>query len=94
MDPASHVEVLLADVLGQIFVSSDTGSFEGFGGDLLDLVGDDVHDEGEHVGVALLSSDVVDSDFGVRDTSVVPGLGIRLASAAPIASSWSSSHLW
>ena len=48
--------------------------------------------EGEHVNIAFLFSNIVDSDFGVRDTSVVAGFGVGLSSAAPVASSWSSTH--
>jgi hypothetical protein len=47
---------------------------------------------GELIDGGFLSTDIIDSDFGVWDTSVVSGLRIRLSSAAPVASGWSSTH--
>lgn len=52
-----------------------------------------MYDEGEGLDVGFLAADVVDSDFGVRDTSVVSGFGIRFAPADSVASGWSSAHL-
>jgi len=89
---ASHVEVILADVLGQVFVAGDAAGLEGLGGDLLDLVGDDVDDEGEVGRGGLLAADVVDADLGVGDTAVVAGFGVGLAAADAVATSWSSAH--
>ena len=50
-------------------------------------------DEGEGLDVGFFTADVVDSDFGVRDTSVVSGFGVWFAPADPVASCWSSAHL-
>jgi hypothetical protein len=41
---------------------------------------------------SFLSTNVIDSDLWIWDTSVVSGLRIRLSSAAPVASGWSSTH--
>ena len=49
--------------------------------------------EGEGLNVGFLAADIVDSDFGVGDTSVVSGFGVGLASADSVASGWSSAHL-
>ena len=93
MDTASHVEVILAHVLGQILVASDTTGLQCFGGDLLDLIGHDVHDEGEVGGGGFLAADVVDADLGIGDTTVVAGLGVGLTTTDAVATSWSSAHL-
>lgn len=71
VDSAAHVEVILADGLGEVLVGHDTGSFESLGGDLLAFLRNDVNDEGELVHRGLLSSDVVDADLGVGNTTVV-----------------------
>ena len=47
---------------------------------------------GELVDGGFLSTDVIDSDFRIWDTSVVSGLRIRFSSAASVASGWSSAH--
>jgi len=94
MDTASQVEVFLADLGSQILVASDTGSLKGFRGDLLDLVRNDVDDIGEIVSSGFLSTDIVDSDFGIWDTSVVTRLGIRLSPANAVASGWSTTHFY
>ena len=94
MDAAAQVEVVLSNVLCEVFVAGDTWGLQGLGGDLLHLVWDDVHDEGEGLDVGFLAADVVDSDFRVRDTAVVSGFGVGFASADSVAASWSSAHLW
>ncbi len=94
MHSAPEVEIILAHVLGEVLVAGDTGGLECFGGDLLDLVGDNVNDEGEGVSTGFLPTDIVDSDFGIRHTPVVSGFGVRLAPADSVATSWSSAHLW
>ena len=61
-----------------ILVGTDTGSFESLGGQLLVLVGDQVHAEREVVDIGLLTSQIVDTDLGVGNTTVEPGLRVRL----------------
>jgi hypothetical protein len=51
-----------------------------------------VDDEGEVHNWGFLSADVVDSDLGVRHTSVVPGFRVGFASANSVATSWSAAH--
>lgn len=92
MDTATKVEVVFAHVFGQIFVAGNTGGFQSFRRDLFDLIRDDVHDVGELTNVGLFVADVIDADLGVRHTSVVPRLRVRLASSYSVASGWSSAH--
>lgn len=76
VDPDTHVEGLLTGVLDNVLVGTDTGGFESFGGKLFVLVGNKVATEGEVVDRSLLSTEIVDPDLGVGDTTVVPRLGV------------------
>lgn len=49
-------------------------------------------DEGEISDWRFLPANVVDSDFGIGDSSVVTRLRIRLSPANSVASGWSSAH--
>jgi hypothetical protein len=86
------MEVVLADVLREVFVGGDAGGLKGFGGDLLALLGDDVDDEGEGVDGGALTADVVDADLGVRYAAVVAGFWVGFATAEAVASGWSAAH--
>ena len=61
-----------------ILVGANTGGFEGLGGQLLVLVGDEVNAEGEVIDVGLLTSQIEDTDLGVGNTTVEPGLRVGL----------------
>jgi hypothetical protein len=71
MDSASHMEIILSHVLGEVLVAGNTTGFQSLRGDLLDLVGDDMDDEGEVGSRGLLATDIVNTDLGVRHTTVV-----------------------
>lgn len=88
------MESILRDEFNHIFVSGNTGSFQGFRGDLFLFIRNDVNDVGEFFNVGFLSTGIVDSDSGIGDTSVVSGLGIRLTLGLSVASSRSSTHLY
>jgi hypothetical protein len=66
------MEVVFANVLCQVFVSGDTRSLERLGRDLLDFIRDDVNNEGKFINGGLFLTDVVNLDFRVGHTSVVP----------------------
>jgi hypothetical protein len=68
---ASKVEVVLSHVLSEILVASNTGSLERLGRNLFDLIRYNVDHKRKLTNGCFLSADIVDSDFGVRDTSVV-----------------------
>jgi len=65
-------------VLYQVSVGADTGGLESLGAQLLILVGDQVDAERKFIDVGALSAQVEDADLGVGDTTVEPGLRIRL----------------
>jgi len=77
----AEVERVLARVLDDVLVGADTGGLERLGRDLLVLVRDEVDAERELVDAGLLATEVEDADLGVRDTAVVPTLGVGLVLA-------------
>lgn len=64
--------------VGDSLVGADTGGLEGLRAELLILVGDEVHAEGEVVNLRTLAAEIEDPDLGVGDTTVEPGFGVRL----------------
>ena len=74
----TEMETLLSGELDEVLVGANTGGLEGLGTQLLILVGDEVDAEREVVNVGALAAKIEDSDLGVGDTTVEPGLGIRL----------------
>lgn len=65
-----------------ILVGTDTGGLKSLGGQLLVLVGDEVNAHGEVIDASLLATEVEDANLGVGDTTVEPGLGVRLRTKA------------
>jgi hypothetical protein len=59
----SHVESILATDLGKVLVGANTTGFKGFGGQLLILVGDQMHAERELVDTRLFTAQVKDTDL-------------------------------
>ena len=92
VDSDSQVEGVLSCEFNQIFVARNTACFKRFRADLFLLHGDSVHGEREHVNVGLLITDIINTDLGIRHTSVVAGLGERFAVPKSVASGWSSTH--
>jgi hypothetical protein len=77
-----------------VFVGSDTGSFKSFRGDLLLLVGNKMDAHWELIPTGLLRSSVIDSDFGVRHSTIEARLWIWLILLVSVATRWSSSHFY
>lgn len=88
----SQVERVSTGDLGDVLVSTDTSGFHSLGRQLFDFVGDQVDTQWEFIDSSLLSTQVVDSDLSVWDSSVVSGLWVRLVLTVSVTSSWSSSH--
>ena len=63
---------------GDSLVGADTSGLESLGAQLLIFVGDEVDAEGEVIDGRALAAEIVDPDLGVGDTTVEPGLGVRL----------------
>ncbi len=63
---------------GDVLVGTDTGGLKCFGGELLVFVGDHVDAERKFIDVGALAAEVEDADFGVGNTAVEAGFGVRL----------------
>jgi hypothetical protein len=61
MHADAHVEEILTGVLDHGLVRGNTGSLESLGGDLLVLIGDEMHAQGELIAGILLASYIVDT---------------------------------
>lgn len=90
----SHVERLTSRNLGDVLVGANTGGLESLRRKLLKLVGDEVDTERELVGGSSLTTQVIDTDLGVGDSTVVSALGEGLVLAVTIAAGGSSGHGW
>lgn len=75
----SHVEAVLASHLGDVLVRANSSSLESLRGELLELVRDEVDAGREVVYRRLLAAKIEDSDLGIRDTTAVARLNVRLA---------------
>jgi hypothetical protein len=74
----SHVETILSGNLDEVLVGANTGSFQSLRRKLFVLVGDQVDAGREVVDTGTLTTKIEDTDLGVGDTTVEPGLGVRL----------------
>lgn len=92
VDSHSQVERISTRHLGDVLVGTDTSGFQSLRGQLFNLVGHQVDTQWEVIDRGLLSTQVVDSDLRVWDSSVVSRLWVRLVLTVSVASSWSSSH--
>lgn len=80
----ADVELVLAAVLHHVLVAANTSSLQGLGTQLLVLVGDQVHAQGELLHAGLLAAQVEDADLGIGDTTTEPRLRVRLILAVAI----------
>jgi hypothetical protein len=92
VDTDTEMETFLSGNLDEVLVGANTGGFEGLGGQLLVLVGDEVNAEREVVDAGLLATEIEDADLGVRYTAVEPALGVGLVLAVTVATGGTASH--
>ena len=92
MSTDSQVEEILTGNLDHVLVASNTSGLECFRTDLLVFIRNKVNSSWELIAMGSLVTNVVDTKLGVRDTSAVSGLRVRLILAVAIAASWSSTH--
>ena len=74
----AQVETFLTGDLDKVLVGANTGGFESLGGQLLVLVGNQVDAHGEVIHVGLLTTKIEDTNLRVGNTTVEPGLRVRL----------------
>jgi hypothetical protein len=93
VDTNTQVERIFSRRLGDILVGTDTGCFECLRRKLLVLVRDEMAAEREFVHGGTFTSKVKYANLGIRDTTVVPGLGVGLVLAVAVAASGTATHL-
>jgi len=93
MSPHPEMERILATVLGEVLVGTDTSSLKRLRGELFQFVGHEVNAEREVVDGGTLATEIEDADLGVGHTTVEARLGVRLVLAVTVATSGTTSHL-
>jgi hypothetical protein len=78
MGTDTEMETFLSGVLDEVLVGANTGGFESLGAQLFVFIGYKVNTQREVIDTSSLSAEIKDPDLGVGDTTVEPGLGIRL----------------
>lgn len=73
MKPDPHVESIFTRGLDDVLVGANTSGFESFRRQLFVFVRNQVTAEGEVVNGRSLPAEIVDTDLGVGDTTVVSG---------------------
>lgn len=88
----SDVEAILATALHHVLVGADACGLQGFGGELLVLVGHHVATEWKLVHLRLLPTQVKDADLRIGDPSAETGLRVRLVLTVPVTASRTTTH--
>lgn len=88
----TEVETFLTGVLDEVLVGADTRGFESLGAQLFILIGNEVNAEREVIDAGTLAAKIEDPDLGIGDTTVEPGLRVRLILAVPVAAGGTSCH--
>lgn len=78
MDADAEMEGVLSGGLGHVLVGANTGGLESLGAQLLVLIRDHVDAQREVIDGRTLAAKIEDTDLGVGDTAVEPGLRVRL----------------
>jgi len=94
VDADTQMERVLSAGLGHVLVGANTGGFQSFGSNLLLLIGDKVHTEGELVDGSLLTSKVENPNLRVRDATAETGFGVRLVLTPAVAASRTATHFY
>lgn len=92
VDSDSQVERVTTRHLGDVLVGANTGGFKSFRRQLFEFVRHQVDAQGEVVDRSLLTTQVVDSDLGVGDGSVVPRLRVGLVLAVSVTTGGTTRH--
>lgn len=74
----TEMETFLAGKLDKILVGANTGSLQGLGAQLLQLVGNEVDAEREVIDGGTLAAEIEDANLGVGHTTVEARLRVRL----------------
>jgi hypothetical protein len=74
----TEMETFLSGLLDEVLVGADTGGLESLRAQLFVFIGDHMNAEREVIDIRLLSAEIEDTNLRVGNTTVEPGLGIRL----------------
>lgn len=74
----TEVETFLTGDLHEVLVGANTSGFKSLGRKLFVLVGDEVNAQRKVISAGLLTSQIVDTDLRIGNTTVEPGLGVGL----------------
>jgi len=92
MGPDADVIRILSNHFRKMLVDGDSAGLQGFTGNLLLLVTDQVGDEWKEIDGSLFVADVKNLDLGFRYTTAVPRLDVRLVLLVSVATSWTATH--
>merc|ERR1712054_73862 len=92
MHTNAHVEGVLPCTLRHVLVACNTARLECLGGHLLQLIRSKMSTEGEVVDRRLLAAQIVDTDLGVRHTTAVARLDVRLVLLVAVALGRATTH--
>ena len=85
MKSHSNVELILATELNKIFVSANATSFKCLRAQLLIFIGHEMNAEWKFFHEGLLSSQVIDTNFGVWNTTAKARFWVRLVLTITVA---------
>jgi len=92
MGSDANVVGVLSDGFGQVLVDGNAAGLQGFTGNLLLFVADQVGHKGKEIDGGLLGSDVEDLDLRFRYTTAVPRFDVRLVLLVSVTTSWTATH--
>lgn len=84
VEPHPDVELVFSCVLDHVLVAANTSSLQGFGAELLILVGDQVHAQREVLDARLLLSKIEDTDLRVGNSTTEPRFRVRFVLAVAV----------
>ena len=93
MDSDSQMESISPNGFGDVFVSTNTSSFQSFRRQLFQFVGNQMNTQWKFINSGLFFTQIENSDFWIWNSSVVSRFWVRFVFLVSVTSSWSSSHL-
>jgi len=88
----THVETILASVLGEVLVGADTCGLKSFTAVVLTLQGNHVDANRHILRTSVLVAKIEHTDLGIRNTTAIATLDVRLALHVTIATTRTSTH--
>jgi hypothetical protein len=91
---STHTDVvsILSDVLGKVLVDSNTARLKSLRRNLLLLVTYKVSNEWEKIYRCSLVTNIINLDLGLRYSTAVSGLDVRLVLLVTVTTSWTATH--